>query len=486
MQVDQDVSTNIEFGTDGWRGVIGFEFNISNLIKVVVASCQELQFQYSDKVKSKKIIIGYDRRFMAEYFAKSIIPFVNACGLEVILSSSFVTTPSCSFCTREFGILGALVITASHNPHNWLGLKIKNFQGSSVNKLFTKRVEQRIKLGNITEPILASYETKDIKKFHIEKIKSFFDINFTLERLKSMNIRIFMDAMHGSAANSIDLIFNGKANGIINGIREDSDPYFSGNPPEPLINYLDELKQILLLNSKEGIRTLGIVFDGDGDRLAVIDEKGRYCSTQNLMPYFINYLGLKSKNNFPVAKTVSGSDIITKISKEQNRNVYELPVGFKYIAEKMINEEILIGGEESGGIGFGDFLPERDALFAAIVLLNSIAYQEKYLCDSLDEIQKKYGPSFYNRIDIDFSNQSKKNIVENYITQNIPKFICDYPVKNVSKIDGIKLRLNDNHWLLFRFSGTEPLLRLYCEAPSEEILINSLNWSKNFIKDVIK
>ena len=103
-----------------------------------------------------------------------------------------------------------------------------------------------------------------------------------------------------------------------------------------------------------------------------------------------------------------------------------------------------------------------------------------------DEIQKKYGPSFYNRIDIDFSNQSKKNIVENYITQNIPKFICDYPVKNVSKIDGIKLRLNDNHWLLFRFSGTEPLLRLYCEAPSEEILINSLNWSKNFIKDVIK
>ena len=146
--MNQDVSNTIKFGTDGWRGILGFDFNISNLIRVVVAACQELDYQFYSEVKTKKVLIGYDRRFMAENFAKSIIPFVNACGLEPILSSSYVTTPSCSFYAKEFNALGALVITASHNPYNWLGLKIKSFEGCSVNESFTKEVENRIKLGN--------------------------------------------------------------------------------------------------------------------------------------------------------------------------------------------------------------------------------------------------------------------------------------------------------------------------------------------------
>ena len=481
----QTVYSSIKFGTDGWRGIIGFDFNMANLSRVVVASCQELKFQYSDRVKSKKILIGYDRRFMAEHFAKSIIPFVNACGLEVILSSSFVTTPSCSLYVRELNILGALVITASHNPYNWLGLKIKNFQGSSVNELFTKEVERRIKLGNITEPIKSNYQIEDIKQFHIEKINSYFDMQFILDRLRKMNIKVFIDAMHGSSAESINQLFHGNAQSVIQGIREEKDPYFSGNPPEPLINYLDELKNTLLQKKGEGFKTLGIVFDGDGDRIAVIDEKGRYCSTQVLLPYFINFLGKKAQNNYPVIKTVSGSDVITKIAEGQNRNVFELPVGFKHIAEKMIKEKILIGGEESGGIGFGHFLPERDALFASIVLLDCIAKEEKYLCDSLDEIQRNYGPSFYDRIDINFPDHSKKNALKNYIFDNIPKYICDYEVKSVSHQDGIKLRIDNNYWVLFRFSGTEPLLRLYCEAPSEDSLKDTLSWSKIFIKNII-
>ncbi len=483
--MDQSISSTIKFGTDGWRGIIGFDFNMANLSRVVVASCQELKFQYSDKVKSKKILIGYDRRFMAKDFAKSIVPFVNACGLEVILSSSFVTTPSCSLYVRELNILGALVITASHNPYNWLGLKIKNFQGSSVNELFTKAVERRIKLGNITEPVQSNYQIEDIKQFHIEKIKSYFDMQFILDGLRKMNFRVYIDAMHGSSAQSINQLFHGNTDSVIQGIREDKDAYFSGNPPEPLKNYIDELKKVLLQKTKEGFKTLGIVFDGDGDRIAVIDEKGRYCSTQVLLPYFINFLGAKSQHNYPVIKTISGSDIITKIAEGQNRNVFELSVGFKHIAEKMIKEKILIGGEESGGIGFGNFLPERDALYAAIVLLDSIAKEEKYLCDSLDQIQQNYGPSFYDRIDISFPDHSKKNSLKKHIFDNIPKYICDYEVKSVSHLDGIKLRIDKNYWLLFRFSGTEPLLRLYCEAPSKDRLEDTLNWSKRFIENLI-
>ena len=151
----------------------------------------------------------------------------------------------------------------------------------------------------------------------------------------------------------------------------------------------------------------------------------------------------------------------------------------------MIKEKILIGGEESGGIGFGNFLPERDALYAAIVLLDSIAKEEKYLCDSLDQIQQNYGPSFYDRIDISFPDHSKKNSLKKHIFDNIPKYICDYEVKSVSHQDGIKLRIDNNYWVLFRFSGTEPLLRLYCEAPSEDSLKDTLSWSKLFIQNII-
>ena len=196
-----DKLDNIKFGTDGWRGIIGFDFNLSNLSRVVVAACQELHYQYYKEVNSKKIIIGYDRRFMACEFAKQIVPFVRGCGFEPILSDSFVTTPSCSFYAKEVGCLGALVITASHNPYNWLGLKIKSFNGCSVDESFTSEVEKRLMLGNSIEKIDGVNQLVDIKKFHLDRIKSLFDIDFISNRLKKMKLRIFVDSMHGSAAN---------------------------------------------------------------------------------------------------------------------------------------------------------------------------------------------------------------------------------------------------------------------------------------------
>ena len=472
---------NIRFGTDGWRGIIGFDFNLSNLSKVVVASCQELHYQYYKKVYSKKILIGYDRRFMASEFAQQIVPYVKGCGLEPILSSSYVTTPSCSFYAKEMNCLGALVITASHNPYNWLGVKIKSFNGCSVDKSFTSEVEKRLKLGNTIQRIESSYEIRDIRKSHLEKIKSLFDIDFISNSLKKMSMRIFVDSMHGSAAKCISEIFDFDDLELIEEIRDKADPFFGGNPPEPLINYLDNLIETITKNSENGVKTLGIIFDGDGDRIAAIDEKGRYCSTQDLFPYFISYLGEKNGNSYPVLKTVSGSDIIKNISESQKREVFELPVGFKHIAEKMIYEKIFIGGEESGGIGFGDFMPERDALYAAMILLNGIAEKSQYLCETLDQIQEDFGPSFYKRIDIKFPNQSEKNYVEEFIKNNIPENINNHKIVNISQIDGIKLRINKNFWFLFRFSGTEPLLRVYCEAPKESYLVEVLEWSQKFI-----
>ena len=471
----------IKFGTDGWRGIIGFDFNLSNLSRVVVASCQELYYQYFEETNSKKILIGYDRRFMANEFAKEIASFVKGCGFEPILSTSYVPTPSCSLYAKKFMFLGCLVITASHNPYNWLGLKIKSFKGCSVDESFTKEVEKRLLLGNSIERLEGAYEKVDIKKFHLDQIKSNFNIDFIANNLKKMNLHIFVDSMHGSAANCLSQIFEGYDSKIFTEIRADYDPLFGGNPPEPLLKYLDNLTETLTKTSKNGIKTLGIIFDGDGDRIAVIDEKGRFCSTQVLLPFFISYLGEKNKNLYPVLKTVSGSDIISNIAKNQDREVFELPVGFKYIAKKMIKEKIFIGGEESGGVGFGDFMPERDALYAAMILLNGIAEKSKYLYETLDQIQENFGPSFYRRIDVKFPNQSEKEILEKYIKNNIPSKICGYSIKSVSNIDGIKLRMDNNFWLLFRFSGTEPLLRLYCEAKSENDLNEVLEWSQKYI-----
>ena len=474
----------IKFGTDGWRGIIGFDFNLSNLSRVVVASCQELYYQYFEETNSKKILIGYDRRFMANEFAKEIASFVKGCGFEPILSTSYVPTPSCSLYAKKFMFLGCLVITASHNPYNWLGLKIKSFKGCSVDESFTKEVEKRLLLGNSIERLEGAYEKVDIKKFHLDQIKSNFNIDFIANNLKKMNLHIFVDSMHGSAANCLSQIFEGYDSKIFTEIRADYDPLFGGNPPEPLLKYLDNLTETLTKTSKNGIKTLGIIFDGDGDRIAVIDEKGRFCSTQVLLPFFISYLGEKNKNLYPVLKTVSGSDIISNIAKNQDREVFELPVGFKYIAKKMIKEKIFIGGEESGGVGFGDFMPERDALYAAMILLNGIAEKSKYLYETLDQIQENFGPSFYRRIDVKFPNQSEKEILEKYIKNNIPSKICGHTVMNISNIDGIKLRMDNNFWLLFRFSGTEPLLRLYCEAKSENDLNEVLEWSQKYINKV--
>ena len=476
-----DTFENIKFGTDGWRGIIGFDFNLSNLSRVVVAACQELHYQYYKEVNSKKILVGYDRRFMASEFAKQIIPFVRGCGFEPILSSSYVTTPSCSFYAKEMKCLGSLVITASHNPYNWLGLKIKSFNGCSVDASFTSAIEKRLLLGNAIEKIEDTYEIADVQKFHLDKIKSLFDIDFISKKLKKMNMKIFVDSMHGSAAKCISEIFNCNDLKIFTGMREDSDPFFGGNPPEPLLDYLDDLSETLIRNSKNGVKTLGIIFDGDGDRIAAIDEKGRYCSTQDLLPYFISYLGKMNNNSYPVLKTVSGSDIITNISKDQNREVLELPVGFKYIAEKMIKGKIFIGGEESGGVGFGNFMPERDALYASMILLEGIAKKSQYLSESLDEIQKNFGPSFYRRIDIKFQNYSENNYLKNFILNNIPQKINSHKIESISQIDGIKFRIENNFWLLFRFSGTEPFLRLYCEAPTRTYLIEVLDWGQRFI-----
>ena len=466
----------ISFGTDGWRGILGVDFTLDRLLVVAAASAQELA--YSNEKKNNKIIIGYDRRFLAAEMAEAVASAVRGVELIPLLASSSLPTPACSWGILEENALGALVITASHNPCEWLGLKIKGPFGGSVDSSFTDSVQARIKAGGLYIPIEGKTEIVDFRQQHLSGISKKFDIPSIANGLKKLGLRIIVDPMHGSAASCMTELFEVHGKDLIYEIRDNRDTSFGGNPPEPMQCYLTQLIEKVQSSSKDGQLSIGLVFDGDGDRIAAIDETGSFCNTQLLMPLLIDHLVRVKKMKGCVVKTVSGSDLMRLVAEDLGREVLEKPVGFKYIAEEMLLREVLIGGEESGGIGFGHHLPERDALFTAILLLEAIVADGMCLGEKIASLQARFGKSHFERIDLTLENMEIRRKLENFLKQKTPYSIGHKMVLQVIKTDGIKLVLDKSHWLMFRFSGTEPLLRIYCEAPSVKEVNSTLYYAK--------
>ena len=231
----------------------------------------------------------------------------------------------------------------------------------------------------------------------------------------------------------------------------------------------------------EGLHAVGLVFDGDGDRIAAVDENGRFCSTQQLMPLLIDHLARAKNLPGSVVKTVSGSDLMRLVAEDLGREVLELPVGFKYIASEMLAGEVLIGGEESGGVGFGMHLPERDALFAAVLVLEALVEGKQPLGERMKTIQERCGgEAHYDRLDLRLADMESRRRLEALLADTPPQEVAGCPVLEVVTTDGVKLRLGPSHWLMLRFSGTEPLLRLYCEAPSPSRVEEVLSWARTF------
>ncbi|MCX5933090.1 MAG: phosphoglucomutase/phosphomannomutase family protein, partial [Cyanobacteria bacterium] len=281
----------------------------------------------------------------------------------------------------------------------------------------------------------------------------------------------------GSAGGAAD----GSGDDCIEEIRSWRDPLFGGHPPEPLAPYLQELIAAVRASGEAGRPVVGIVFDGDGDRIAAIDERGRYCSTQLLMPLLIDHLARARALPGAVVKTVSGSDLMQLVAEGLGRPVIEKPVGFKYIASEMLAGGVLVGGEESGGVGFGLHLPERDALFAALLVLEALVEGGLPLGERLDRLQADHGgASAYDRLDLRLRDMASRQRLERQLAQEPPTSVAGWPVQEVVSTDGVKLRLGDSHWLMLRFSGTEPLLRLYSEAPSGERVSEILAWARQF------
>ena len=473
-------ASTIQFGTDGWRGILGVDFTVERLLPVAAAAARELASSAPAGLNSREVVIGYDRRFLAAELAEAIASAVRGAELVPVLAEAAIPTPAASWAVVERQALGALVITASHNPPEWLGLKIKGPFGGSVDGDVTARVETRLRAGGLSVPIQGTTLRFDAMGRYLAGLQARVDTAALSAGLERLGWQVIVDPMHGSAAGGLPRLLSGAAaSDHLREIRATHDPLFGGHPPEPLAPYLADLIAEVRASTLAGRPAVGIVFDGDGDRIAAVDEQGRFCSTQLLMPLFIDHLARARQLPGSVVKTVSGSDLMQLVAEGLGRTVLEKAVGFKYIASEMLNGEVLVGGEESGGVGFGMHLPERDALFAALLLIEALVEGGMPLGQRIDALQQAHGgAAAYDRLDLRLPDMASRRRLEELLAATPPTEVAGQPVLEVIRTDGVKLRLGPSHWLMLRFSGTEPLLRLYCEAPSEARVAEVLDWAR--------
>lgn len=470
---------SIKFGTDGWRGIIAADFTFDRLALVAPVAAKVLADVYGQTTNSRTVIVGYDRRFMAEDFAKRAAEAVQAAGFDVLLSESYAPTPAFSWAAKQQNALGALVITASHNPGNYLGLKVKGAFGGSTPPEITKQIEARLSDAPITAETSGKLETFNPWLSYCEALRSKVDLAKIREAIAQGKLTVFADVMHGAAAGGLQQILDVP----INELNSQRDPLFGGGAPEPLPRYLSGLFETIRTYRRQGDAGLavGLVFDGDSDRIAAADGEGNFLSPQILIPILIEHLASRRQFGGEVVKTLSGSDLIPRVAALYDLPVYETPIGYKYIAERMLSASALLGGEESGGIGYGTHIPERDALLSALYLLEAIALSGMDLSDLYQRLQERTGyASAYDRIDLHLSGMEARSRIQAQLDTNPPKEIDGEAVVDCQTTDGYKFRLANDSWLLIRFSGTEPLLRLYCEAPTLNRVRQTLKWAKDW------
>jgi len=472
----------IKFGTDGWRGLIAADFTFDRLRFVAPLAAQILAKVYGSTTGSNTIIVGYDRRFLSEEFAQATADSVRAIGFDVMLSECFAPTPAFSWVAKQQNALGALVITASHNPGSYSGLKVKGAFGGSVPPEVTQQIEALIQTETVEQP---SEKPGSLQLFnpwtsYCEGLRSRVNIDVIREAIAQGKLTVFADVMHGAAATGLERLL-----GVpIQELNSDRDPLFEGGAPEPLPRYLSKLLQTIR-DYRSDAPIVGLVFDGDADRIAAVDGQGNFLSSQVLIPILIEHLFVRRGYRGEVVKTVSGSDLMPQVAKLHNLPVFETPIGYKYIADRMLDTQVLLGGEESGGIGYGHHIPERDALLAALYLLETVVQTGQDLGEQYHQLRQKTGfTAVYDRIDLPLASMEiRAKLLTQLQTQPL-KEIAGRSVIHCQTDDGYKFRLADQSWLLIRFSGTEPVLRLYCEAATMDLLHQTLDWAKDWANSV--
>ena len=473
----------IKFGTDGWRGVIAADFTFERVAMLAPIAARVLADNYSDVAANRKVIVGYDRRFMAEDFAKVTAEALQEAGFDVLLSECFAPTPAFSWAAKAHNALGAIVMTASHNPAAYLGLKVKSAYGGSVPPEITEQIEAKIGQTLPKAEKLGKIEEFDPWESYCHGLQQKVDIAAIKEAITSEKLKVYVDVMHGAAATGLERLL-GCAVEEING---DRDPLFGGGAPEPLPKYLPDFFEAIKQGAKQHPDTIrvGLVFDGDSDRIAGADGEGNFLSSQVLIPILIEHLAQRKGFKGEIVKTVSGSDLIPRLAKLYGRSVYETPIGYKYIGDRMLQAEVMIGGEESGGIGYGTHIPERDALLSALYVLEAVVQSGEDLGAIYRRLQQKTDfTAHYDRIDLPLASMDVRAKLLERLKNDTPKEVAGMPVIDCLDVDGYKFRIDENTWLLIRFSGTEPVLRLYCQAPTMPEVKKVLEWARDWANSV--
>lgn len=476
-------ANQIKFGTDGWRGVIAAEFTFERLTLLATLAAKVLADNYGDVENNRLILVGYDRRFMAEDFAKAAAEAVQAAGFDVRLARGYSPTPALSWAAKAEKALGALVITASHNPARYLGLKVKGAFGGSVAPEITQQIEALVPQGQLVAETPGTLEEFDPWESYCQGLRACIQVDPIRDAIASGKLKLWVDVMHGAAATGLSRLL-----GIeIAELNSDRDPLFGGGAPEPLPKYIPDLLEEMKAAAREGLGEIrvGFVFDGDCDRIAAVDGQGNFLSSQVLIPILMTHLAKNRGMTGEVVKTVSGSDLIPKLAELYDLPVYQTPIGYKYIGDRMLATPVLLGGEESGGIGYGHHIPERDALLSALYVLEAVVESGRDLGEFYAQLQEKTGFfSEYDRIDLPLASMDVRQRLLNRLQSEPLSEIAGQSVTDCLTVDGYKFRLTDGSWLLIRFSGTEPVLRLYCEAPKMAQVRQILEWARDWANSV--
>jgi phosphomannomutase len=453
----------IKFGTDGWRAVIADDYTFANLERVAVATAR--YYRKHRKIRNG-LVIGYDARFMSREFAEKSAEVIANAGIRVKLADSIVTTPMISLLTKQENAAGGIVITASHNPAKWNGFKIKgDFGGpahpemiAALEKVLAKVMkkkklppgkrtyEQLVEKGMIT-PI-------SMKQRYLDDLATKIDIG----KIKNSGIKILYDAMYGAGQGVVNMILPDVAQ-----MHETFNPSFAGTNPEPLEKNLGELIRRVRL---EGY-TIGIATDGDADRIGAVDEKGEFVDSHRIFSLLLKYLVEQKGMTGEVVKSFSVTQMVDQQCKKYGLTMHETAVGFKYICRMMTERDVLIGGEESGGLGVKGHIPERDGIFLGLLLCEMMATRGKSLSTLVQELMDEYGLHEFKRVDLHVTEKEKQAIMKRY--QKGVKEIAGYPVTGRKDTDGFKYFV-EGGWVLVRASGTEPLIRFYAEGSSREMV----------------
>lgn len=476
--------SKIHFGTDGWRAVISEDFTFEN-VKIVAQAIADYIKSQKPKIKSKKsniygkkmaAIVGYDTRFLSEKYAELIGCVLAANGIKVILTDRPTPTPSVSFNIRHEDFIGGVMVTASHNPARYNGIKYKGYFGGSVGKDVTDKIESRLYASKVRFMDRNQAKKKglilikDIIPTHLKYVKKYVDMKL----LEKSRLDILVDSMNGTGANYIEEVLRHTNNKVttINGSR---DPYFGGRSPEPNESFLRSTAKVV----KKGRYDIALVTDGDGDRLGVVLSNGKVISGHKVMTLLLLHLLEDRSLLGGIVQTICGTALIDKICKNYGLKTYETAVGFKYIAEIMNKEDILIGGEETGGVAFKGWLPERDGILSGLLILEMMAYRKENLTKILENIKRDYGTYVYKRYDLRFSKEKKKKLLSSLHKRPFSK-VLGKNIVNVKSYDGFKFIREDGSWFMLRSSGTEPKLRIYSEAHSEKEALRLIKFGKQF------